>query len=248
MRAFAPPPAERNWAYFLDVDGTLIPIADTPNAVTVDALLTGLLARLHEESGGALALVSGRAIADLDKRLGMLCLPLSGQHGLEWRDAKGRTCSHAVAPVGTERALQALSTIVARHPGLVLEDKGLTLALHYRLAPHLASYAHRVMAQFARDSGGRLGMQRGKCVAEIKPAGVDKGTAVAAYLAEPPFRGRRPVFIGDDVNDEAGFAEVNRQGGISIKVGKGRSCARFRLRDVAAVRAWLTGTREVSQS
>ena len=133
----------------------------------------------------------------------------------------------------------ALAPVLARHPGLLLEDKGLTLALHYRLAPRLASYAHRLMKGLASTAGSGLEVQRGKRVAEIKPAGIDKGSAVSAYLDEAPFMGRRPVFIGDDRNDEHGFAAVNRLDGISIKVGKGGSCARYRLPDVAAVRRWL---------
>ena len=129
--------------------------------------------------------------------------------------------------------------MLQRHPGLLLEDKGLTLALHYRLAPHLASYAHRLMGRLAEDAGAGLEVQLGKRVAEVKPSGIDKGTAVAEYLLESPFKGRRPVFIGDDLNDEHGFAEVNKLDGISIKVGNGVSCARYRLPDVAAVRRWL---------
>jgi trehalose 6-phosphate phosphatase len=129
--------------------------------------------------------------------------------------------------------------VLARHPGLLLEDKGLTLALHYRLAPHLASYVHRLMSRLAKDAHAGLEVQGGKCVAEIKPSGIDKGTAVAEYLSESPFMGRRPVFIGDDLNDEHGFAAVNKLNGISIKVGKGVSCAHFRLPDVATVRRWL---------
>jgi trehalose 6-phosphate phosphatase len=113
--------------------------------------------------------------------------------------------------------------------------------LHYRRAPTLAAYAHRLMAQLAANASGTLELQKGKRVVELKPAGIDKGTAIGEYLGEPPFRGRRPVFIGDDATDEHGFAEVNRGGGVSIRVGPGASCARFRLADVAAVRGWLTG-------
>ena len=238
-RSAAPPAASAAWAYFLDVDGTLIEFADTPDAVTVDGALLELIAGLHRASGGALALVSGRALADLQQYLGGLRLPLAGQHGLERRDARGRLHTHK-APPGTKAAVKrALAPVLARHPGLLLEEKGLTLALHYRLAPQLASYVQRLMARLAAEAGDALEVQRGKRVAELKPAGADKGTAVAQFLAEAPFRGRRPVFIGDDLNDEHGFARVNRLGGISIKVGRGASCARFRLRDVAAVRHWL---------
>ena len=234
-----PPPPRLDWAYFLDVDGTLIDIADTPDAVHVDDALLALIARLQRASGGAVALVSGRALSFLDHRLGALHLPVAGQHGLERRDASGRVWMHAAPPAARSAIKAALAPVLARHPGLLLEDKGLTLALHYRLAPQLAAYAHRLMARLAAAANAGLEVQRGRRVAEIKPAGVDKGAAVAAYLAEPPFARRRPVFIGDDLNDEHGFAEVNRLDGISIKVGKGASCARYRLADVAAVRRWL---------
>lgn len=236
-RSVSPPTPSVDWAYFLDVDGTLIDLADTPDAVHIDAALLELIARLHRASGGAVALVSGRAIADLQKHLGKLRVPLAGQHGLERRDAAGRLWVQAAPPAAKSAIKAALAPVLARHPGLLLEDKGLTLALHYRRAPHLAAYALRLMERLAAGAG--LGLQRGKCVAEIKPAGIDKGTALVDYLAQPPFKGRRPVFIGDDRNDEHGFAAVNKLQGISIKVGKGASRARFRLRDVAAVRRWL---------
>lgn len=241
-RPALPPAPSVDWAYFLDVDGTLIDLADTPDAVHVDAALLQLIARLHRASGGAVALISGRAIADLQQRLGKLRLPLAGQHGLERRDAAGRLWIQAAPQAAKSAIKEALAPVLARHPGLLLEDKGLTLALHYRRAPHLAAYALRLMDRLADAAGAGLELQRGKCVAELKPAGIDKGTALAAFLAQPPFKGRRPVFIGDDRNDEHGFAEVNKLHGISIKVGKGASCARFRLPDVAAVRRWLEDT------
>ena len=226
-------------AFFLDVDGTLLEIADTPSTVRVDEELLELIERLFRVSGGALALVSGRSISDLEDLLGAQRMPLAGQHGLERRDAAGRLWIHA-APPGVKCAIkEALAPVLARHPGLLLEDKGLTLALHYRQAPHLAAYAHRLMTRLMQEAGNGLELQKGKRVVEIKPAGIDKGTAVAEYLTESPFRDRHPVFIGDDLNDEHGFAEVNRMGGTSIKVGPGTSCARYRLPHVAAVRRWL---------
>lgn len=239
LRDNMPPVPSVEWAYFLDVDGTLIDIADTPDAVQVDTVLLELIERLHHASGGAVALVSGRAISDLECHLGALRLPLAGQHGLERRDAAGRLWIHAAPPDAKCTIKEALLPILARHPGLLLEDKGLTLALHYRMVPHLAAFAHQTMNRLSSSAGEGLEVQRGKRVVEVKPSGVDKGTAVAEYLSESPFKGRRPVFIGDDLNDEHGFAEVNRLDGISIKVGKGVSCARFRLPDVAAVRCWL---------
>lgn len=239
VRANAPPAPSLTWAFFLDVDGTLINIADTPDAVVVDRTLLKLIGDLHSASGGALALVSGRMISDLQNRTGFAKLPIAGLHGLERRDGAGRLWIHAAAPTSKSAIKAALEPVVGRHPGLILEDKGLTLALHYRQAPTLAAYVHRLMGQLASLHGPDLELQRGKCVVEIKPAGIDKGSAVAEYLAEFPFKGRRAVFIGDDLNDEHGFAEVNRQGGVSIKVGRGPSCARYRLPGVAAVHLWL---------
>ncbi|WP_257309780.1 trehalose-phosphatase [Geothrix fuzhouensis] len=239
MRRAFPPVARVDWAFFLDVDGTLIDIADQPDAIRVDTSLLDLITQLHRASGGAVALVTGRSLSDLEHHLGPLRMPLAGQQGLERRDAAGRLWIHAAPPAAKVSIKEALASVLARHPGLLLEDKGLTLALHYRQAPQLAAYVHRLMGRLAPQAGPDLELQRGKRVVEIKPAGFDKGTAVAEYLSEPPFKGRRPVFIGDDLNDEHGFTEVNRLDGISIKVGKGPSCARFYLPDVAAVHHWL---------
>ncbi len=238
-RPDAPPYPQIDWAYFLDVDGTLIHIADTPQAIQVDPALLDLIDQLHRASGGAMALVSGRSISDLQRHLGLSQLPMAGLHGLQRRNTAGQLRVHAAPPKAKSAIKAALAPVLAKHPGLLLEDKGLTLALHYRQAPALASYVHQLMRRFIAASEENLELQCGKCVVELKPAGVDKGTAVADYLREPPFKGRRPVFIGDDLNDEHGFAAVNLAGGISIKVGKGPSCARFRLPDVAAVHHWL---------
>lgn len=234
-----PPPPQKEWAYFLDVDGTLIDIAESPDTVQVDQILLDLIDHLFDATGGAVALVSGRSISDLQNLVGTLRVPLAGQHGLERRDACGRLWMHAAPPATKCAIKEALAPVLTRHPGLLLEDKGLTIALHYRKAPQLSTYAQRLMSRLISYENSGLELQHGKCVVEIKPAGFDKGAAVAEYLAEEPFRNRRPVFIGDDLNDEHGFAEVNRMEGISIKVGAGPSCARFRVADVAAVRYWL---------
>lgn len=234
-----PPRPQADWAYFLDLDGTLVELAATPEAVPTDAALQDLIATLHQVTGGAVALVSGRTLADLDSRFGRRGLPVAGQHGLERRDAAGRLRGPPADPEQNQAVSHQLAQAAARHPGLLLEDKGLTLALHYRACPRLGAYVQRLATRLASDSGGQLLVQRGKYVAEIKPAGFDKGSAIGEFLAEPPFCGRRPVFIGDDLTDELGFAVVNRLGGISVKVGRGRSQAAYRLPDVAAVRAWL---------
>ncbi len=236
-----PPTAQPDWAYFLDVDGTLIDIAAAPDAVHVDERLCRLLKRLRNTCGGALALISGRRLDDLVRLLGDFRRPLAGQHGLERRASNGHVTAHA-GDVAAKRSIsERLQPVVSRNPGLLLEDKGLTLALHYRQAPQLASYVHRIMRALVDQAGAGLCLQSGKKVVEIKPAGFDKGTAIGEFMAEAPFLGRIPVFLGDDTTDEHGFAAVNRAGGVSIKVGRGPTAARYRLRDVSAVRAWLAG-------
>jgi trehalose 6-phosphate phosphatase len=234
------PAARPEWAFFLDVDGTLIEIAASPGAAKVDDALLGLVARLHHACGGALALISGRSLADLERLLGSVRIPLAGQHGLERRDAQGHLHTHATPPAAKRGLRQRLDAMVAKHPGLLLEDKGLTLALHYRQAPQLAAWLHRQLAAWVAAADD-LQLQKGKRVLEIKPAGFDKGSAIAEFMAEPPFCGRRPVFIGDDVTDEHGFARVNLLDGLTVKVGTGRSAAQYRVTSAAAVRAWLAG-------
>jgi trehalose 6-phosphate phosphatase len=243
------PPAQPNWAFFLDVDGTLLDLAETPDAVHVDADLLTLLTRLHAACGGALALVSGRAIVDLDTRLGQLQIPRAGQHGLERRAADGRLSRVAPAAESMRRLDAVLTELTLRYPTLLLERKGLTLALHYRRMPALASFLHRtVKGELAALADATLELQRGKFVLEVKPAGIDKGSAIEAYLDEAPFAGRKPVFIGDDLNDEHGFAAVNRYDGLSIRVGHGHSCALYRLSNINAVRAWLAGALEKKET
>ncbi|QDX79993.1 trehalose-phosphatase [Denitratisoma sp. DHT3] len=237
----SPPSPQAGWAYFLDVDGTLIDLAISPDAIEVDRHLLALLDTVYRKTGGALALVSGRSVADLDRHIGLSQVPRAGQQGLERRDAKGKLRRHVTSEPAKQAMLKALEPVLARHSGLLLEDKGMTLAVHYRQVPRLGAYVHRFLGRLVEDMGRGFHLQVGKRVVEVKPVGVDKGTAVAAYLAEAPFAGRTPVFVGDDANDEHAFALVNERGGVSIKVGAGRSCAHYRLPDVASVRAWLAG-------
>ncbi len=156
------PAANPDWAFFLDVDGTLLEIADQPSAVRVDLELLDLIGKLSRSSGGALALVSGRSISDLEDLLGARRMPLAGQHGLERRDATGRLWIHAAPPAAKCSFKEALAPVLARHPGLLLEDKGLTLALHYRQAPHLAAYAHRLMDRLMRSRRRSAGTAEGQ--------------------------------------------------------------------------------------
>lgn len=227
------------FAYFLDIDGTLVDLADTPGAIALDPALPGLVDALYESSGGAIALITGRSIADADRLFGRRHLPIAGQHGHERRSANGQLSQHHVSPRALDPARRVLSAVVERHPRLLLEDKGLSLALHYRRAPYLASLAHREMRAVRVSLGDRYCLHRGKRVVELAPAGRDKGLAIRAFMREVPFRGKPPVFIGDDVTDEHGFAMVNTLGGDSIKVGPGPTVARWRFPDVRAVLTWL---------
>lgn len=231
-----PPLLTPQAALFLDFDGTLAPIAPRPDAVVVEATLVPLLKRLHAALGGALALVSGRPIAELDRFVAPLVLPAAGVHGAERRDAVGRLRS---CPLVVPRALRwRAERLVRLDAGLQLEDKQVALALHWRGAPQFGDLCLRALRSAARRHGDWR-VLHGKSVAEVKPSGVGKGDAVQAFCAEAPFAQRVPVFVGDDTTDEEGFAAVQGAGGHGIKVGEGPTVARHRLADVQAVRAWL---------
>jgi trehalose 6-phosphate phosphatase len=236
------PRAQADWAYFLDVDGTLLEIAAAPEAVQVPPGLVRDLQRLQHATNGALALLSGRRIADLDRLFQPLKLAAAGVHGLERRRAD--EIVESATPVGAVAALRelqpSLAEFVAEHPGLRLEDKGVSLALHYRQAPEFESAVHNFAERIAAPYADHLRLLPGKMVIELKPHGADKGRAIAEFMAEPPFAGRRPVFIGDDVTDEDGFLAVNALGGLSLRVGDERpSAAHARLPSVESCRAWL---------
>ena len=232
------PPYSADWCFFLDVDGTLLEIAERPEGVRVDQAVRRLLDEVRAAAGGALALISGRTVADLDALFAPLVLPAAGQHGVERRDAAGRTHRHAFDEAPLRRIAARLSEF-ARERGLLFEDKGHALALHTRQAPQHAGSARAEMEGAMRELGPDFDVLAGKNVFELKPCGRDKGVAVEEYMAEPPFAGRTPVFIGDDVTDEFGFGVVNRLAGYSIKVGEGESIARWRITGPRAVRAWL---------
>ena len=240
MSAEVPPPApQRDWAYFFDIDGTLIDLADTPNSVQVSDEARLLLERLYECAGGAVALMSGRPIAEIDRLFPAIRMPVAGQHGVERRNAAGILSRHASPTESFDHARQQLTAAIADKPGLLLEDKGVSLALHYRRVPELADFVQRTMRAILPQLGGQYSLQLGKSVVEMKPAGKDKGLAVLEFLEEPPFAGRAPVFVGDDESDEYGFHVVNRLSGYSVKVGAGATAARWHLPDVEAVRQWL---------
>jgi trehalose 6-phosphate phosphatase len=228
-------------ALFLDVDGTLVEIEREPGAVHVPERLCRVLADLQKIGDGALALVSGRSLEQLDRLFSPLRLNAAGLHGLERRNlATGVVRSEPDRAV-FEPARARLDRFAKEHAGVLLEDKGLTLALHYRKAPEFEAEAKALTQAVAAESRGALVLLEGKKVLELKPPGCDKGEAIAAFMDEPPFRGRRPVFAGDDVTDEAGFATINRLGGISIRIGADSrpTAALYGHRDVSSMQDWL---------
>ncbi len=220
-------------ALFLDFDGTLVEIAAHPEAVIMPPGLVATLGRLKSRLGGAVAVVSGRPIAQIDRVLDPLVLCVAGVHGAERRRADG---SVAWLMVPHLHAVEEAAAALARaHPALRLEFKRGSLALHYRQAPALEALCLETLsAAIARNPG--LTLLRGKMVVEAKPAAASKGRAIEAFLEEPPFAGRRPVFIGDDVTDEAGFTAVQGRDGLGVKVGEGPSGASQRLASPAAMR------------
>ena len=240
VAAPAPRAASRLGGYclFLDVDGTLVDFASTPGDVHVDPPLAALIAKGSLALGGALALVSGRTITDLDRLFSPQRWPAAGLHGLERRDALGRTTapSHGRAQLATARAM--LDAIASQHPGVLVEDKGASIAVHYRQAPQLAESLNWMLEQLVRDLGNEFDLQPGACVLELKLRGPNKADAIQAFLTEPPFAGRVPVFAGDDLTDIDGFAAVERAGGLSISVGN-RVRGRLRFASPAHLRTFL---------
>jgi len=195
-------------------------MAATPDGVHVEPSLNGLLARVSSTLQGALALVSGRPVADLDRLFSPRRWPAAGVHGLERRDAAGHW--HAHPPVDEARIDQArtlLRRLSADLPGTIVEEKGPTVALHYRQAPQHEDQARSRARAIARDIGGDFHLLEGRKVLELRPDGANKADAVRAFLDEPPFEGGRPIFVGDDVTDQAALAEVERVGGLSVAVG-----------------------------
>ncbi|MGH6920098.1 MAG: trehalose-phosphatase [Geminicoccaceae bacterium] len=240
----APPPLRADEiALFLDVDGTLVEIEREPGAVHVPERLCRILADLFEVSDGALALVSGRSLEQLDRLFWPLRLCAAGLHGLERRNLRTGVVRSEPVPAAFAPARASLERFARDHAGVLLEDKGLTLALHYRNAPRLEEAAKALAQAVVAASEGVLVLLEGKKVVELKPPGRDKGEAIAAFMDEAPFRGRRPVFAGDDLTDEAGFATINRLGGISIRIGADArpTAALYGQRDVSSMQDWLLG-------
>lgn len=237
-----PDPAD-NWALFLDFDGTLVEIADRPDDIAPPADLVERLARLGHAFDGAVAVISGRSLAELDRVFSPLHLPLAGLHGSERRDARGAIHGDDRAPARLDGVREAISGFTAARTGLQAEDKGGALAVHFRAAPERRDEVAAFLERQRRRLGDDFHVQAGKQVFELKPGGHDKGRAVRAFMAEAPFSGRVPVFVGDDRTDEDAFAAANAFGGHSIRVGEHRdnTAARATLPSVAATLEWLDG-------
>ena len=229
-------------ALFLDVDGTLVEIRDRPDQVTSTAALRDLLTGLATRLDGALAVVSGRTIADIDRIFEPLRLPAAGAHGVEFRPNHGSLSRQSRQTLG-EDVLRRLQQFVAEHTGLLLELKPSGAALHYRARPELGPAVLRELEREEAALSREFSIIAGKMVFELAPRGYDKGGAIRAFMKADPFSNRIPIFVGDDVTDEAGFAAVNVLGGHSIRVGdNGSSEARFSLGDVPSVHRWLAET------
>lgn len=234
------PATDARWALLLDVDGTLLDFVDDPRSVRASAPLLALLHDLHEVTDGALALVSGRGLDDLDRIFERPRWAAVGMHGLELRHANGAFRRLAVPPVQRARMQQATAALAARFDGVQLENKQLAVALHCRRSPEQLARLGTAAAELVEHLPG-YELQPGNQVMEFKPAGMDKGRAVAELLQHTPFAGRVPVYLGDDLTDEHAFAAVNRRHGISIRIGdREPSAARFTLPDPAAAAVWLT--------
>lgn len=235
-RFSSPPRLPEQCALFLDVDGTLIGFQDDPDAVALPDGSLGVIGALADKLGGALAVVSGRPLASLDRIFSPLELPAAGMHGQQMRGAPFK----AVAVPEALASLQREAAVLAhRYPGVRVEDKPGALALHWRAAPEAAASLQALAGRFLpKLEGYRL--QPGDQVLELVPAEVDKGRAVHALMQQAPFAGRMPVFVGDDLTDEYGFEAANAEGGWSVLVGRRpNSHAMYALPDVAAVHAWL---------
>jgi trehalose 6-phosphate phosphatase len=231
--------APESIALFLDIDGTLLDIAPVPEAVKVPAGLRDALSTLHRALNGALAIVSGRSIRQIDQLFKPLVLPATGEHGFEMRRIPHEKIERLQPPTALNLLRPGVNELVKRMPGVLPEYKGSTIALHYRQVPTQAAALRAAIDSMLAAYSEDYAVQTGKMVFEIKPRGVDKGRAITQMMMAPPFESRVPVFAGDDDTDEHGFEAVRKLGGRAIHVGSGHPAADVTLESPAQVRAWL---------
>jgi trehalose 6-phosphate phosphatase len=235
-----PDVGDRHWAWFLDVDGTLLEIERHPDMVTADRSLLRLLTRLNRACDGAVALISGRSLKQLEAIFDPLTLATGASHGLELKapDGSVRHTGRTIPAPAAER----IAAFVERHEGLLLERKTLSLSVHYRERPDLENEVVATLTKIHAAMDDDFRLLRGKMVVEIMPAAANKGSAIRTFMEMPPFAGRRPVFVGDDVTDEDGFIAVNEMGGLSVRIGNShQSAAAWRFDNISELREWLHG-------
>lgn len=234
-----PPPTGllRGASLFLDFDGTLVDIAPTPDAIEVSEGLRALIAMLDRRLQGRVAILSGRPAADLETLIDPVRVAIGGHHGLETR-ARGTIIRSAKRPAALDLVLVDLRKLEERYPGVFVENKPLGIAVHYRRAPEAEQACREALQKAARDTA--LAIQPGKMVLELKPCGANKGDALGELMGRPPFRGTRPIFLGDDLTDEPGFEAAQALGGAGIIIGEREpTAATYRLPTVEATIRWL---------
>lgn len=237
----SPPPniSLSETALFLDLDGTLAPIEPNPWLVSVSSTTTAMLGVLSERTEGAVAIVSGRTASEIDRLLQPFRFPIAAVHGTMVRVGSGTLINNALPRETIVRMTKAAQKALNRHPGILIEPKDGAVAIHYRSCPQYGPLCRAVARHISGLMPNTICLA-GKMVVEIVPEGVSKGHAIKQLLSTPPFRGRIPVFAGDDLTDESGFSVVDDCGGVSIKVGAGLTSARWRLDGPEAVSAWLS--------
>ncbi|MDF2687266.1 MAG: trehalose-phosphatase [Microvirga sp.] len=229
-----------DYALFLDFDGTLVDIVERPDAVAVDPALPKVLTDLQARLGGALAIISGRPVEFLDGRFVPHEFDMAGLHGLEHRIAGRLSMCDPDEHPALRELVERLNVIVADKEGVLIEDKGCSVAIHWRLAPHEKDFALATAHAAIEALGNDYRVQHGKAVAEILPSAAGKGRVIERFLHEAPYKGRRPIFIGDDLTDENGFKAVNAHGGLSVRIGGGETIAKMRLETPADLRHRLS--------
>lgn len=232
------PPLPRDpLSVFLDLDGVLAPLAPTPDAVVPEAERSRIVRELIARMDGRVAIISGRTLEEIDRITDGEAQAASGIHGLEWRLEPGAAV-RAPADAAIQGVVEALYAFAAEHPGVLVEDKGMSAGLHYRQAPHVEKEARALAQRLCAETG--LELQPGALVLELKTPGSNKGLALERFMGHAPFDAGRPIMIGDDLTDEYGFEAAVRQGGFGILVGpERRTSARYRLDDVDQVLQWL---------
>ena len=242
----APPPLRTDQALFLDLDGTLIEIAEHPIDVVVPVGLKLTLTAARAQLGGALALVSGRSLAQIDLLFGGYPFDVAGSHGSEWRCTGGMDVIEAPPASALEEVVSHIAAAARSDRGLYIgglyiERKPHSIALHFRADPSLAGEAWRLAREGLAILGADYRLQEGKAVVEILPASAQKGSAIDRFMQSLPYLGRVPLFAGDDLTDESGFEAVNLRHGISIRIGDpgGETRAQYLLPSPAALREWL---------